>query len=103
MSQQIFLPSVTRTIWIATLTLGLIPLFVIAVMAGSPTATTAIPTRIIIPSITLDSSVVPVEQKSTVVDKKTYKTWQVADNEVGWNNLSAPLGQTGNTVLTGHS
>ena len=103
MYRQIFVPRFTRAIWIAILALGLVPLFVVGVMAGSPTATTAIPTRIIIPSITLDSSVVPVEQKSTVIDNKTYKTWQVADNEVGWNNLSAPLGQIGNTVLTGHS
>jgi LPXTG-site transpeptidase (sortase) family protein len=103
MHRQIFVSGFTRAIWIASLAFGLVLLFVIGVMAGSPTTTTAIPTRIIIPSITLDSSVAPVEQKTTVVDNKTYKTWQVADNEVGWNNLSAPLGQIGNTVLTGHS
>lgn len=103
MIRQIFLPGFTRAIWIASLAFTLVPLFVIGVMAGNPTPPTAIPNRIVIPSITLDSSVVPVEQKSTVVDNKTYKTWQVSDNEVGWNNLSAPLGQIGNTVLTGHS
>ncbi|MEJ2557714.1 MAG: sortase [Anaerolineae bacterium] len=33
----------------------------------------------------------------------TYRQWSTADNLVSWHNLSAKLGQPGNTVLNGHS
>jgi sortase A len=51
----------------------------------------------------LDSPIVPVKPKPVIVEDKTYQTWEVADNEVGWHTLSAPPGQVGNTVLAGHS
>src|SRR5262245_49952642 len=100
---RFFVSSRMRTIRIALLTLVLVLVFMVGVMADSSTTAEAIPSRLVIPSIALDISVVPVALESTVVDNKTYQTWQVADNEVGWNDLSAPLGQIGNTVLTGHS
>jgi sortase A len=56
-----------------------------------------------IPAIELDSLVVPVGWKKVEVDGQTYGQWDVDDNLVGWHNLSASLGQAGNSVLNGHS
>jgi LPXTG-site transpeptidase (sortase) family protein len=67
---------------------------------GAPYGT---PTRLVIPVIALDSSVVPVGQTPVLVNGKTYGQWNTTDNLVGWHNLSAKLGQAGNTVLNGHS
>lgn len=69
---------------------------------ATATALTA-PTRLIIPSIALDSTVVPVGWKEVNVNGQTYGQWEVDKNLVGWHNLSAPLGQVGNSVLNGHS
>jgi LPXTG-site transpeptidase (sortase) family protein len=69
---------------------------------AEPAASTT-PTRLVIPSIGLDSVVVPVGWRNVEVDGQTYGQWEVNDNLVGWHNLSAPLGQAGNSVLNGHS
>jgi sortase A len=61
------------------------------------------PIRLIIPTIALDSTIIPVGYKLIKVEGETYGIWETADNEVGWHNLSALLGQIGNTVLAGHS
>ena len=59
----------------------------------------AIPTRIVIPAIQLDA---PIETVSWhVVDGVSQ--WDVPDHfAAGWLTTSAPLGQSGNTALTGH-
>lgn len=72
-------------------------------VAEAPNAHIATPNRLIIPSINLDSQVTPVGRKTVVVDGKTYLQWDVADNLVSWHDLSAKVGETGNTVLNGHS
>jgi len=79
----------------------LILLFVQTVRAKEVVSTT--PTRLLIPSIAMDSVVVPVGWKKVEIDRQTYAQWEVDDNLVGWHNLSAPLGQIGNSVLNGHS
>lgn len=61
------------------------------------------PVRLVISKIRLDEAVVPVGRKPIVVEGNTYMIWETTDNEVGWHNLSAPPGQIGNTVLSGHS
>lgn len=71
--------------------------------ADTSASTAAMPTRLVIPVITLDSQIVPVTQKDVTVNGKPYKQWQTDDKFVGWHNLSATLGQPGNTVLNGHS
>ncbi|HXV97594.1 MAG TPA: sortase [Anaerolineae bacterium] len=72
-------------------------------LAQAEVATPTIPTRLLIPDIALDSAVVPVGWKRVEVDGKIYGQWKVEDNLVGWHNLSARLGQIGNSVLNGHS
>lgn len=72
-------------------------------LANDPASMAVAPTRLVIPSIELDSSIVPVKLNTFVMNGVTYGTWDVAQNEVGWHNLTAPLGRPGNTVLAGHS
>lgn len=71
--------------------------------ASEPASITSTPARLVIPSIKLDSSIVPVKLHTFVMNGITYGKWEVAKNEVGWHNLTAPLGRPGNTVLAGHS
>ncbi len=61
------------------------------------------PTRLFIPSINLDSAVIPVGWKLVEINGQTYGEWLVDDNLVGWHKLSAKVGEVGNTVLNGHS
>lgn len=61
------------------------------------------PTHLTIPTIALDETIVPVGIKEVKIKGQTYYQWLTDDNLVGWHNLSAPLGQAGNTVLNGHS
>lgn len=82
---------------------GLTFIFTVATLAQEPTSVDAVPTRLEIPSIELDHTIIPVGIKPIVVEGKTYGTWEVADNDVGWHNLSANLGHVGNTVLAAHS
>lgn len=61
------------------------------------------PTRLVIPTIELDTSIAPVGIRLFEIDGQQYGIWNVRDNQVGWHNLSANLGQVGNTVLSAHS
>lgn len=94
----------TRIIRPALLALCLACIFTSLALASEPAAVPqTMPIRLIIPTIALDSVIIPVGYKLIQVEGETYGIWETADNEVGWHNLSAPLGQVGNTVLAGHS
>ncbi len=71
--------------------------------ADDPNLTVDIPNRFVIPSLALDSPVVAVGRKAVVINGKNYTQWETSDDFVSWHNLSAGLGQIGNTVLAGHS
>ena len=62
-----------------------------------------IPYRLIIDKIELNVPIIPVEYKEIEYLGDIYQQW-IAPNRyaVGWHNLSAPLGESGNTVLNGH-
>jgi sortase A len=62
-----------------------------------------LPTRLVIPSISVDSPVVGVSLVTQVQRGKTVSTWQVARNAVGFHDSSALPGTLGNTVLSGHN
>lgn len=83
--------------------LFILPLLARNALAEEPASGAIIPTRLVIPSLGLDQTVIPVGWKSVVIDGQAYGQWLVDDNAIGWHNLSAPLGQGGNTVLNGHS
>ncbi len=70
----------------------------------SPSVTfLAAPDRIVIEKIGLDAPVVPVGQHPIQIGGRIYSQWDVPDERAaGWHQNSAPLGQSGNTVLNGH-
>lgn len=80
---------------------SLLAILVVLVLTGMIAA--AYNPVIYIPSIDLQSPVVPVSMTTWVVDGVTYGQYRVDDNYVGWHDTSAPIGQVGNTVLNGHS
>jgi sortase A len=62
-----------------------------------------VPQRILIPSIELDASVIPVEFANYEFEGKNYQQWLAPEGKnVGWHKTSAGLGVAGNTVLNGH-
>lgn len=64
---------------------------------------TYVPDRIAIPAIHLDAAIVATEVKSIELREQWFSQWQVPDEfAAGWIDSSAPLGVTGNTVLSGH-
>ncbi|MEM7127467.1 MAG: sortase [Chloroflexota bacterium] len=64
----------------------------------------AIPERLLIPSINLDSSVVELGwSQSQSDDGRIFSQWDVADHAAGWHLNSAKLGVGGNVVLSGHN
>ncbi len=61
------------------------------------------PTRIVAPSIGLDSPVVPVGWHVEELNQGTRVVWEVADYAAGWHRNSAYPGNGGNVVLSGHN
>src|SRR5262249_55563106 len=57
------------------------------------------PDRLQIPSIGLDSKVVPI---GTKLDPRGFVAWETAAFAVGYHRGSALLGENGNVVLSGH-
>ncbi len=75
-----------------------------AIASGPPLSTHKnIPERLVIPTIDLDTTIVPVGIRTIEVNGQTYPIWATANNSVGWHLDSGPPGYTGNTVLSGHS
>jgi sortase A len=60
------------------------------------------PTRIVIKSVGIDTPVVPIGWSVIEQNGREYSVWDVADYVAGWHETSAPPGQAGNTVLSGH-
>lgn len=62
-----------------------------------------VPSRLVIPEIELDAPISAIGLAAIEYEGETYYQWQVPNDFVaGWHNDSAPLGQTGNTILNGH-
>jgi LPXTG-site transpeptidase (sortase) family protein len=60
------------------------------------------PTRVVIKSVGIDTPVVAVGWSVVEQNGRQYSIWDVADYAGGWHKTSAPPGQPGNTVLSGH-
>ncbi len=60
------------------------------------------PTRLVIPSIQIDSHIIPVDSNKINYDGQIVSVWGVADYAVGWHSTSARPGEIGNTVMAGH-
>lgn len=83
--------------------LSLLLTFIVPQISSATNVVSTIPTRLVISDIGLDSAVIPVGWKKIEVNGQTYGQWEVDNNLIGWHNLSAPLGQAGNSVFNGHS
>ncbi len=71
---------------------------------ATPTPAIYPPTRLVIPSVDIDVSVIPTHWEMQEVDGTQQPVWVVPDAPyVGWHETSAPLGRPGNTVLSGHN
>jgi LPXTG-site transpeptidase (sortase) family protein len=81
-----------------------------ASMADAPTslrlAVPGQPQRLVIPALGVDAPIRDVGLSAaydTTAGSDIFYEWQVPQSyAVGWHHTSAPLGQTGNTVLNGH-
>ena len=60
------------------------------------------PTRLTIPSVGIDSDIIPVGWAVIEKDGLQYSIWEVADHAIGWHQTTAALGEPGNTVMAGH-
>jgi LPXTG-site transpeptidase (sortase) family protein len=68
------------------------------------TAPVVPPTRIVIPSIGIDTTVVPAGWEYTDVNGTLQPIWVVPEAPLaGWHDGTATLGAPGNTVLSGHN
>jgi sortase A len=57
---------------------------------------------VVIRSVGIDTGVLPVGWSVIEQNGQQYTVWNVADYAAGWHQTSAPPGQPGNTVLSGH-
>lgn len=64
--------------------------------AGDP------PTRLVIPTIGLDTPIVEVRWHLVEQSGRRSSEWDVADNVAGWHHGSALPGNPGNVVISGH-
>ena len=61
------------------------------------------PERLIIPSIDLDTAVIPIGFEKVQFEGKVYDQWVAPDyRAAGWHESSVGLGAPGNAVLNGH-
>ena len=63
----------------------------------------SLPTRLVLPSINVDSPVVEVGWKTSVQDGQAVSEWEVANYAVGFLKTAALPGAPGNTVMAGHN
>ncbi|MEP7200456.1 MAG: sortase, partial [Chloroflexota bacterium] len=68
-----------------------------------PPAAHSVPTRIVLPTINVDSKVVQVGWQTVEQNGQLFSEWEVADFAVGFHENSALPGAVGNTVMTGHN
>jgi LPXTG-site transpeptidase (sortase) family protein len=71
---------------------------------AAPTAEPGLaPERLVIPSISLETSVIPIGFEKMQFEGEIYDQWLAPDyRAVGWHETSVGLGVPGNTVLNGH-
>ncbi len=88
-------------LWILGLVLALLAGQALPVAAGGGPNEGPLPppTRLVIPELKLDAAIEPVGLQST---RRGYE-WEIAPKAVGWHDLSATPGHSGNIVLSGHN
>jgi LPXTG-site transpeptidase (sortase) family protein len=72
-------------------------------VATTPQPLGLIPDRLVIPAINLDVPVIPEHYKVITLDGTEFIQWRVPFRRAsGWQDITALLGDIGNTVLNGH-
>jgi sortase A len=61
------------------------------------------PTHLRIPSVEIDTEIVPVSSHVVEVNGQRLREWDVASYAAGFHDTSARPGEVGNTVITGHN
>ena len=61
------------------------------------------PTRVVLPTLRVDSKVIPVGWTTVIQGNQLVSDWETADYAVGFHFTSAPPGTVGNTVMSGHN
>jgi sortase A len=67
-----------------------------------PPPADAPPSRLVIPAISVDATVMPVGWQAVEEGGKLVSVWDVADYAVGWHKTSAYPGHDENVVMNGH-
>ena len=68
----------------------------------TPTPQLPPPSRLVIPSIGVDTPVLAVGWHEEIIEGTNMVVWDVADFAAGWHKTSARPGEGGNIVITGH-
>ena len=80
------------------------PLRIHAPQLSHPLLAAMPPSRLVIPAIKLDTSVVELGWSAKQNQEgQVFGEWDVADFAAGWHKNSARLGEQGNVVLSGHN
>ncbi|MBN1583872.1 MAG: sortase [Anaerolineae bacterium] len=74
-----------------------------ATPSGFPGPSSQPPDRIVIQSIELDTTIVPVGWHVVEQNGQRYSVWDVAKYAASWHKTSAYPGHNGNVVLSGHN
>ena len=65
--------------------------------------TPALPDRLVLPTIHVDTPVVELGWSTTQNEDQVFSEWDVAEYAAGWHKNSAQLGEGGNVVMSGHN
>lgn len=68
-----------------------------------PSVKTALPERLVLPTIHIDIPVVELGWNSAERDGQIFSEWDVAEYAAGWHKNSAVVGDGGNVVMSGHN
>ena len=68
-----------------------------------PIVATALPNRLVLPTINIDIPVVELGWNSAERDGQIFSEWEVAEYAAGWHKNSAVVGDGGNVVMSGHN
>ena len=68
-----------------------------------PQPTPAVPIRLVIKSINLDTQVVKATWRKVLYEGYVFDQFKAPKNAAGWHPNSALLGEEGNTVINGHN
>ena len=72
-------------------------------LAHRPGNATALPDRLLLPTIHVDIPVVELGWSTTQQENQVFSEWDVAEYAAGWHKNSAKLGEGGNVVMSGHN